>query len=191
VNLYSVPDPENPTQFLASPVTGTIIVSPIAYKFYDPAAEYEALTGQLAALAASKFPDLIANSGGQEQWTLTEGGVYVTGDGAEVTYTDGGFEIKSIKLEKDYSYGVAVNVTSLVPLTGALTGTIIAVAEPRAAATNNFIDYPESVRAPLAGAEVIINQGNNVYGPFTTGTDGSFTADKLPSTGILPLLWAA
>jgi hypothetical protein len=190
-NANGYPDPLSATPALVTPTPGTIAVSPIAYKFYDPVAEYEALTAQFAALTTPNFPDPGGTSS-NEQWTLTEGGVYVNGGGtAEVTYNNGVFEIKSIKLQKDYSYGVAVTPVTLTPLTGVISGKIIAVAEPVAATTNNFIDYPESVRAPLVNAQISINDGSNDYGPFATGTDGSFTADKLPVTGALTFKVAA
>jgi hypothetical protein len=182
-NVADIPDLENPGQWIPSPAAGTIFVSPIAYKSYDPNAEYEALMDQLEALQQATFPAPGAATNGQ--WTLTEGGVTVNGDGTQVSYNNGLYEVKSLKLTNNYSYGLQVAPATLTPLIGRITGKIIAVAENRAVAN---IDYPASVRSPLVNAAVYVSTTGATpkdYGPFQTNADGVFEATGLPVTGAL------
>jgi len=109
--------------------TRNVEVNAEEYKDTDPYFEKEALFTQLEALKtwaeSKKIPNYNTTSTGNSwEWTYQDG-VWITGDGAKVTYTNGQFEIKEIKLEADYTYGVPVYITGLSPLIGSFKGKLL------------------------------------------------------------------
>ncbi|MDR1933394.1 MAG: carboxypeptidase-like regulatory domain-containing protein [Spirochaetales bacterium] len=162
---------------------GTITVFPSAYKTIDPDAEYEALQGQLTALAeyVKQYPDETDLTGttATGSWEYAGNGLYVNGAGATIQYQDGQFKIVDYKLNYNYSFGISVFPVEMDPLNGKLSGKILVVYEKY----NEIL--PAGSTAALANREFSITSGTATYGPYKTGADGSFTAANIPSTGAL------
>jgi len=118
--------------------TRTITVDPGLYITDDPFKQNAAFTVQIAAFAEywheyhkSKYPEYVNLSGGGSPYTgiSYQDGVFVTGDGTAVTITndygkDEGFKFEEVKLDYTYKKFLPLHLEGLVPLSGALKGTI-------------------------------------------------------------------
>jgi hypothetical protein len=118
-------------------------------------------------------------------WNYDGNGVYLDGNSeAAVTITNAGtntdfpkFEVTSNKLDYAYTYAIEVDFVQLTPLTGGFTGKIEVFYETNA----SFI---KGDPAPASGVEIYFRDtatGASLYGPYTTGTNGSFEASSLPA----------
>jgi hypothetical protein len=163
------------------------------YKDTDPFGEFESLTEMLNALNtwAVRVPDA---AGG---WTFSNG-VWLNGDGTTaVTLNPETFEVTPVKIDYDWRYHQELNVQGLVPLTGAIKGTIKLVKTPFGADLKNW-KLDEAV-AIQAGVEVWLRDNNGfsldggattvnpVYGPVKTAADGSFSITKVPLDSALEI----
>jgi hypothetical protein len=141
---------------------------------YDDSPHGKFLDDVLAALAAHA-PTTGDNSVG--------GGTVSVNVGGET------LELKSSNgflYELDTPYRKTYNITaySLAPLTGTLKGTIKLFTKSLAASTTAALDEAVNI---TSGVEILISSATAVFGPYRTGANGSFTADKLPANGQLNL----
>jgi len=153
------------------------------YREDDPFGENDAWLGQIKALIAS-----------------AGGGVVTTNDDAEGTedsgievtinqISQGLYEIKTLKMNYDYSYIQKVELVELVPLKGKIAGEILLAKFSTDYLVKNTLDTADFV--PIQdGVELwvkpsgAISEGGSIYGPFVT-SGGGFSIEGIPAaTGL-------
>jgi hypothetical protein len=145
------------------------------YKTDDPYLEYAAFNSQIAAFqtwvagksSEGKIPGYETAATGNNTWEWTyQDGVWITGDGAKVTYTgDGKFEVvdELLKVDADYSYGIPMYVTGLYPLIGSFKGKLMVYTIPY----DRRFDVKLSDAVPASKVEIWFESAN----PLTVGGD--------------------
>jgi hypothetical protein len=196
----------------------TVFVDPNAYNTIDPFKENAILSAEVelftAWLTTNEIPGYFAEDntpiGSESTWAYSNGSFF-NGDGA-VTYNEATkkFEWSNKKLNYSYSHAVPLGLIGLAPLNASLKATIELVFAPYSAEgaltvpVNNVAPVGEVIKVWLLDATYMLGETigtapqfeppfadvnfDPLYGPFTTGADGSFTADKLPANTEFTLI---
>jgi hypothetical protein len=173
-------------------------VDATAYKTDDPFGEWEALQDQLQALQDWATNSNVPVAPG-DSWTYTEGGVWIDGSGTAVTIQNDHGEFKVVEIKMDYTYrkGIGIDLTGLTPLSGAIKGQIklfkVTDGDKLNVAMADAVPIEKGIQVWLKEAALDIDGDGNddadvLYGPVSTGDNGSFEFTGLPVETALTLV---